>query len=131
MVWLIISCTKLMKNIFESWGDSIVDGIFGVGITIGLLLTAVFFVNVWLGSNEQEVGRGVVLEHNLAGRSYDVNHQYSVRVEEPVKGYIYIATGDDGSFGPGDTVAVPMAKGFFGLYHADAIEHYSRIWLFN
>ena len=87
-----------------------------------VLLTAVFSVNVWLGSNEQEVGRGVVLEHKLAGRSYDVNH-YSVRVEEPVKGYIYIATGDDGSFGPGDTVAVPMTKGFFGLYHADAIEH--------
>ena len=85
-------------------------------------MTAVFSVNVWLGSDDQEVGRGVVREHYLAGRRKDVN-QYSVWVEEPVKGYIYIATGDDGSFGPGDTVTIPMTKGFFGLYHADAIEH--------
>lgn len=48
---------------------------------------------------------------------------YSVRVEEPVRGYIYIATGDDGSFGPGDTVAVAMTKGLFGMYHADSIGH--------
>lgn len=121
VVGLITSRTKLLKNIFTGWRGPIVAGLFGVGITIGLLLTAVFSVNVWLGSNEQEIGRGVVLEHKV-GRRYDVN-QYSVRVEEPVKGYIYIATGDDGSFGPGDTVAVPMTKGFFGLYHADAIEH--------
>lgn len=121
VVGLITSRTKLLKNIFTGWRGPIVAGLFGDGITIGLLLTAVFSVNVWLGSNEQEVGRGVVLEHKV-GRRYDVN-QYSVRVEEPVKGYIYIATGDDGSFGPGDTVAVPMTKGFFGLYHADAIEH--------
>ena len=121
VVGLITSRTKLLKNIFTGWRGPIVAGLFGVGITIGLLLTAVFSVNVWLGSNEQEVGRGVVLEHKV-GRRYDVN-QYSVRVEEPVKGYIYIATGDDGSFGPGDTVAIPMTKGFFGLYHADAIGH--------
>lgn len=48
---------------------------------------------------------------------------YPVRVEEPVRGYIYIATGDDGSFGPGDTVAVAMTKGLFGMYHADSIGH--------
>lgn len=122
VVGLITSRTKLLKNIFTGWRGPIVAGLFGVGITIGLLMTAVFSFNVWLGSDEQEVGRGVVREHYLAGRRKDVN-QYSVRVEEPVKGYIYIATGDDGSFGPGDTVAVPMTKGFFGLYHADAIEH--------
>ena len=121
VVGLITSRTKLLKNIFTGWRGPIVAGLFGVGITIGLLLTAVFSVNVWLGSDEQEVGRGVVREHYLS-RRWDVN-QYSVWVEEPVKGYIYIATGDDGSFGPGDTVAVPMTKGFFGLYHADAIEH--------
>ncbi len=120
VVGLIASRTKLLKNIFTGWRGSIVAGMFGVGITIGLLLTAVFSVNVWLGSNEQEVGRGVVLEHNLAGRSYDVN-QYSVRVEEPVRGYIYISTGDDGSFSPGDTVAVPMTKGLFGMYHAETL----------
>jgi len=122
VVGLITSRTKLLRNIFDGWRGPIVAGMFGVGITIGLLMVVVFSVNVWLGSNTQEVGRGVVLEHNLAGRSHDVN-QYSVRVEEPVKGYIYIATGDDGSFGPGDTVAVPMTKGFFGMYHAEALEH--------
>ena len=121
VVGLITSRTKLLRNIFDGWRGPIVAGIFGVGITIGLLLTAFFSVNVWLGSNEQEVGRGVVLEHKLAGRSYDVNH-YSVRVEEPVKGYIYIATGDDGSFGLGDTVAVPMTKGLFGMYHAETLK---------
>jgi len=121
VVGLITSRTKLLRNIFDGWRGPIVAGMFGVGITIGLLLTAVFSVNVWLGSDDQEVGRGVVREHYLS-RRWDVN-QYSVWVEEPVKGYIYIATGDDGSFGPGDTVAVPMTKGFFGLYHADAIEH--------
>lgn len=122
VVGLITSRTKLLKNIFTGWRGPIVAGLFGVGITIGLLLTAVFSVNVWLGSDDQEVGRGVVREHYLAGRRKDVN-QYSVWVEEPVKGYIYIATGDDGSFGPGDTVTIPMTKGFFGLYHADAIVH--------
>ena len=114
---LITSRTKLLKNIFDGWWGSIVAGMFGVGI----MLTAVFSVNVWLGSNEQEVGRGVVREHYLAGRRKDVN-QYSVWVEEPVKGYIYIATGDDGSFGPGDTVAVPMTKGLFGMYHAETLK---------
>ncbi len=121
VVGLITSRTKLLKNIFTGWRGPIVAGMFGVGMTIGLLLTAVFSVNVWLGSNEQEVGRGVVLKHKLAGRSYDVN-QYSVRVEEPVRGYIYIATGDDGSFSPGDTVAVPMTKGLFRMYHAETLK---------
>lgn len=121
VVGLIASRTKLLRNIFDGWRGPILAGLFGVGITIGLLLTAVFSVNVWLGSNEREVGRGVVLEHNLAGRRHDVN-QYSVRVEEPVRGYIYIATGDDGSFGPGDTVAVPMIKGLFGMYHAETLK---------
>lgn len=121
VVGLITSRTKLLKNIFTGWRGPIVAGLFGVGITIGLLLTAVFSVNVWLGSDEQEVGRGVVREHYLAGRRKDVN-QYSVWVEEPVKGYVYIATGDDGSFGPGDTVAVPMTKGLFGMYHAETLK---------
>ena len=122
VVGFVTSRIKLLKNIFTGWRGSIVAGLVGVGMTIGLLLTAVFSVNIWLGSNEEVVGRGIVREHYLAGRRKNVN-QYSVWVEEPVKGYIYIATGDDGSFGPGDTVAVPMTKGFFGLYHADAIEH--------
>lgn len=121
VVGLITSRTKLLKNIFTGWRGPIVAGMFGVGITIGLLMTAVFSVNVWLGSDDQEVGRGVVREHYLAGRRKDVN-QYSVWVEEPVKGYIYIATGDDGSFGPGDTVAVPMTKGLFGMYHAETLK---------
>lgn len=88
---------------------------------VGIMLTAVFSVNVWLGSDDQEVGRGVVREHYLAGRQKDVN-QYSVWVEEPVKGYIYIATGDDGLFCPGDTVAISMTKGFFGMYHAETLK---------
>ncbi len=91
-------------------------------MTVGLLMVVVFSVNVWLGSKDPVVGRGVVLEHNLAGRHNDVN-QYSVWVEEPVKGYIYIAAGDDGSFHPGDTVTISMTKGFYGMFHADAIEH--------
>jgi len=122
VVGFVTSRIKLLKNIFTGWRGSIVAGLVGVGMTIGLLLTAVFSVNVWLGSNEQEVGRGVVLDHKLAGRSKDVN-QYSVRVEEPVKGYIYIAMGDDGSFHPGDTVAIPMSKGLFGMYHAETLGH--------
>lgn len=121
VVGFITSRTKLLKNIFDGWRGPIVVGILGVEMTIGLLMVAIFSVNVWLGSNDLEVGRGVVLDHKLAGRSKDVNH-YSVRVEEPVKGYIYIATGDDGSFGPGDTVAVPMTKGLFGMYHAETLK---------
>lgn len=112
----------LLKKYFDGWWGPVFFGIMSAAIGLGLLMTAVFSVNVWLGSKDQVDGRGVVREHYLAGRQKDVN-QYSVWVEEPVKGYIYIATGDDGSFGPGDTVAVPMTKGFFGLYHADAIEH--------
>lgn len=121
VVGLITSRTKLLENIFTGWRGPIVAGMFGVGITIGLLMTAVFSVNVWLGSDEQEVGRGVVREHYLAGRRKDVN-QYSVWVEEPVKGYIFISTGDDGSFSPGDTVAIPMTKGLFGMYHAETLK---------
>ena len=121
VVGFITSRTKLLKNIFDGWRGPIVVGILGVEMTIGLLMVAIFSVNVWLGSDDQEVGRGVVLEHKLAGRSSDVN-QYLVWVEEPVKGYIYIATGDDGSFGPGDTVAVPMTKGLFGMYHAETLK---------
>lgn len=121
VVGFITSRTKLLKNIFDGWRGPIVVGILGVEMTIGLLMVAIFSVNVWLGSDEQEVGRGVVREHYIAGRRKDVN-QYSVWVEEPVKGYIYIATGDDGSFGPGDTVAVPMTKGLFGMYHAETLK---------
>ncbi len=112
----------LLKKYSDGWWGPVFLGIMPAAIGLGLLMTAVFSVNVWLGSDEQEVGRGVVREHYLAGRRKDVN-QYSVWVEEPVRGYIYIATGDDASFGPGDTVAVPMTKGFFGMYHAEALEH--------
>lgn len=111
----------LLKKYFDGWWGPVFFGIMSAAIGLGLLMTAVFSVNVWLGSDEQEVGRGVVREHYLS-RRWAVN-QYSVWVEEPVRGYIYIATGDDGSFGPGDTVAVPMTKGFFGMYHAEALEH--------
>ena len=114
----------LLKKYFDGWWGPVFFGIMSAAIGLGLLMTAVFSVNVWLGSKDQVDGRGVVREHYLAGRRKDVN-QYSVWVEEPVKGYIYIATGDDGSFGPGDTVAVPMTKGFFGMYHADAITQYN------
>ncbi len=111
----------LLKKYFDGWWGPVFFGIMSAAIGLGLLMTAVFSVDVWLGSDEQEVGRGVVREHYLAGRRKDVN-QYSVWVEEPVKGYIYIATGDDGSFGPGDTVAVPMTKGLFGMYHAETLK---------
>ena len=111
----------LLKKYFDGWWGPVFLGIMSAAIGLGLLMTAVFSVNVWLGSDDQEVGRGVVREHYLAGRRKDVN-QYSVWVEEPVKGYIYIATGDDGSFGPGDTVAVPMTKGLFGMYHAETLK---------
>ncbi|MBR2959620.1 MAG: hypothetical protein IKC19_08370 [Bacteroidales bacterium] len=111
----------LLKKYFDGWWGPVFFGIMSAAIGLGLLMTAVFSVNVWLGSDEQEVGRGVVREHYLAGRRKDVN-QYSVWVEEPVKGYIYIATGDDGSFGSGDTVAVPMTKGLFGMYHAETLK---------
>ena len=110
----------LLKKYFDGWWGPVFFGIMSAAIGLGLLMTAVFSVNVWLGSDDQEVGRGVVREHYLAGRRKDVN-QYSVWVEEPVKGYIYIATGDDGSFSPGDTVAVPMTKGLFGMYHAETL----------
>ena len=110
----------LLKKYFDGWWGPVFWGIMPAAIVLGLLMTAVFSVNVWLGSDEQEVGRGVVREHYLS-RRWDVN-QYSVWVEEPVKGYIYIATGDDGSFGPGDTVAVPMTKGLFGMYHAETLK---------
>lgn len=110
----------LLKKYFDGWWGPVFFGIMSAAIGLGLLMTAVFSVNVWLGSDEQEVGRGVVREHYLS-RRWDVN-QYSVWVEEPVKGYIYIATGDDGSFGPGDTVAVPMTKGLFGMYHAETLK---------
>lgn len=122
VVGLVTSRIKLLKNIFTGWQGPTVAGLVGVGMTIGLLLTAVFSVNVWLGSSEQEVGRGVVLEHKLKGRGKGVN-QYSVWVDEPVKGYIYIALGDDGSLHPGDTVAIPMTKGLFGMYHAETLRH--------
>lgn len=122
VVGLIASRAKLLKDIFDGWRGPLVAGIFGVMMTVGLLMVAVFSVNVWLGSKDQVVGRRVVREHNLAGRSNDVN-QYSVWVEEPVKGYIYIAAGDDGSFHPGDTVSISMTKGLWGMYHADAIGH--------
>lgn len=112
----------LLKKYFDGWWGPVFWGIMPAAIGLGLLMTAVFSVNVWLGSDDQEVGRGVVREHYLAGRRKDVN-QYSVWVEEPVKGYIYIATGDDGSFGPGDTVAISMTKGFFGMYHAETLGH--------
>ena len=111
----------LLKKYFDGWWGPVFFGIMSAAIGLGLLMTAVFSVNVWLGSDDQEVGRGVVREHYLAGRRKDVN-QYSVWVEEPVKGYIYIATGDDGSFSPGDTVAVPMTKGLFGMYHAETLK---------
>ena len=110
----------LLKKYFDGWWGPVFFGIMSAAIGLGLLMTAVFSVNVWLGSDEQEVGRGVVREHYLS-RRWAVN-QYSVWVEEPVKGYIYIATGDDGSFGPGDTVAVPMTKGLFGMYHAETMK---------
>lgn len=110
----------LLKKYFDGWWGPVFWGIMPAAIVLGLLMTAVFSVNVWLGSDEQEVGRGVVREHYLS-RRWDVN-QYSVWVEEPVKGYIYIATGDDGSYGPGDTVAVPMTKGLFGMYHAETLK---------
>lgn len=110
----------LLKKYFDGWWGPVFLGIMSAAIGLGLLMTAVFSVNVWLGSDDQEVGRGVVREHYLS-RRWDVN-QYSVWVEEPVKGYIYIATGDDGSYGPGDTVAVPMTKGLFGMYHAETLK---------
>lgn len=127
VVWLVLGVVgavvglALLKKYFDGWWGPVFFGIMSAAIGLGLLMTAVFSVNVWLGSDEQEVGRGVVREHYLAGRRKDVN-QYSVWVEEPVKGYIYIATGDDGSFGPGDTVAVPMTKGLFGMYHAETLK---------
>lgn len=127
VVWLVLGVVgavvglTLLKKYFDGWWGPVFFGIMSAAIGLGLLMTAVFSVNVWLGSDDQEVGRGVVREHYLAGRRKDVN-QYSVWVEEPVKGYIYIATGDDGSFGPGDTVAVPMTKGLFGMYHAETLK---------
>lgn len=126
VVWLVLGVVgavvglALLKKYFDGWWGPVFFGIMSAAIGLGLLMTAVFSVNVWLGSDEQEVGRGVVREHYLS-RRWDVN-QYSVWVEEPVKGYIYIATGDDGSFGPGDTVAVPMTKGLFGMYHAETLK---------
>ena len=111
----------LLKKYFDGWWGPVFLGIWPAGIGLGLLMTAVFSVNVWLGSKDQVDGRGVVREHYLAGRRKDVN-QYSVWVEEPVKGYIYIATGDDGSFGPGDTVAISMTKGLFGMYHSETLK---------
>lgn len=126
VVWLALGVVgavvglALLKKYFDGWWGPVFFGIMSAAIGLGLLMTAVFSVNVWLGSDDQEVGRGVVREHYLS-RRWDVN-QYSVWVEEPVKGYIYIATGDDGSFGPGDTVAVPMTKGLFGMYHAETLK---------
>ena len=110
----------LLKKYFDGWWGPVFFGIMSAAIGLGLLMTAVFSVNVWLGSDEQEVGRGVVREHYLS-RRWDVN-QYSVWVEEPVKGYIYIAAGDDGSFHPGDTVAISMTKGLFGMYHTETLK---------
>ena len=111
----------LLKKYFDGWFGPVFLGIWPAGIGLGLLMTAVFSVNVWLGSKDQVDGRGVVREHYLAGRRKDVN-QYSVWVEEPVKGYIYIAAGDDGSFHPGDTVAISMTKGLFGMYHTETLK---------
>ena len=110
----------LLKKYFDGWFGPVFLGIWPAGIGLGLLMTAVFSVNVWLGSKDQVDGRGIVREHYLS-RRWDVN-QYSVWVEEPVKGYIYIAAGDDGSFHPGDTVAISMTKGLFGLYHAETMK---------
>ena len=111
----------LLKKYFDGWWGPVFFGIMSAAIGLGLLMTAVFSVNVWLGSKDQVDGRGVVREHYLAGRQKDVN-QYSVWVEEPVKGYIYIAAGDDGSFHPGDTVAISMTKGLFGMYHTETLK---------
>ena len=111
----------LLKKYFDGWWGPVFFGIWPAGIGLGLLMTAVFSVNVWLGSKDQVDGRGVVREHYLAGRRKDVN-QYSVWVEEPVKGYIFIAAGDDGSFHPGDTVAISMTKGLFGMYHSETLK---------
>ena len=111
----------LLKKYFDGWWGPVFLGIWPAGIGLGLLMTAVFSVNVWLGSKDQVDGRGVVREHYLAGRRKDVN-QYSVWVEEPVKGYIFIAAGDDGSFHPGDTVAISMTKWLFGMYHSETLK---------
>ena len=111
----------LLKKYFDGWFGPVFLGIWPAGIGLGLLMTAVFSVNVWLGSKDQVDGRGIVREHYLAGRRKDVN-QYSVWVEEPVKGYIYMSTGDDGSFHPGDTVAISMTKGLFGMYHTETMK---------
>lgn len=111
----------LLKKYFDGWWGPVFWGIMSAAIGLGLLMTAVFSVNVWLGSKDQVDGRGVVREHYLAGRQKDVN-QYSVWVEEPVKGYIYMSTGDDGSFHPGDTVAISMTKGLFGMYHSETLK---------
>ena len=62
VVGFITSRTKLLKNIFDGWRGPIVVGILGVEMTIGLLMVAIFTVNVWLGSDEQEVGRGMAGE---------------------------------------------------------------------
>lgn len=110
----------LLKKYFDGWFGPVFLGIWPAGIGLGLLMTAVFSVNVWLGSKDQVDGRGIVREHYLS-RRWDVN-QYSVWVEEPVKGYIYIAAGDDGSFHPGDTVAISMTKGLFGMYHTETLK---------
>ena len=110
----------LLKKYFDGWWGPVFFGIWPAGIGLGLLMTAVFSVNVWLGSKDQVDGRGIVREHYLS-RRWDVN-QYSVWVEEPVKGYIYIAAGDDGSFHPGDTVAISMTKGLFGMYHTETLQ---------
>lgn len=111
----------LLKKYFDGWWGPVFFGIWPAGIGLGLLMTAVFSVNVWLGSKDQVDGRGVVREHYLVGRRKDVN-QYSVWVEEPVQGYIYIAAGDNGSFHPGDTVAISMTKGLFGMYHTETLK---------